>query len=350
VVKLNPAGSGLAYATFLGGSDYDFGYTIAVDGAGSAYVTGYTWSSDFPTTSGAFDRSYNGYWDAFVVKLNPAGSGLAYATFLGGSNDDRGYAIAVDGTGSAYVTGDTKSTDFPTTPGAFDRSHNGYWDAFVVKLNPAGSELAYATFLGGSGEDYSLAIAVDGTGSVYVTGGTGSSDFPTTPGAFDRSHNGGRDAFVAKLNPAGSALAYATFLGGSADDRGTAIAVDGAGSAYVTGDTGSSDFPTTPGAFDRSYHGSGDAFMVKLNPAGSALAYATFLGGSDYDNGQGIAVDGTGSAYVAGWTESSGFPTTPSAFDRSHNGNYDAFVAKLAMGGGGTPGNYTNVFLPMIVR
>ncbi|MCX6029592.1 MAG: SBBP repeat-containing protein, partial [Chloroflexi bacterium] len=227
----------LPYATFLGDSSDDEGSGIAVDGAGSAYVTGYTLSSDFPTTPGAFDSSFNGgSYDAFVVKLNPAGSGLAYATFLGGSSDDFGSSIAVDGAGSAYVTGDTNSSDFPTTPGDFDTSYNGGDDAFAVKLNPTGSALAYAIFLGGSGDDYGNAIAVDAAGSAYVMGSPSSSDLPTTPGAFDTSYTGGGiDAFVVKLNPAGSGLAYATFLGGSGDDWGRAIAVDAAGSAYVTG-------------------------------------------------------------------------------------------------------------------
>ena len=343
VAKLNPAGSGLAYATFLGGSDGDRGDAIAVDGTGSVYVTGDTESSDFPATPGAFDRSHNGYVDAFVVKLNPAGSGLAYATFLGGRYYDFGYAIAVDGTGSAYVAGWTDSSDFPTTPGAFDRSYHGSGDAFVVKLNPAGSGLAYATFLGGSVDDGGRGIAVDGAGSAYVTGVTYSSDFPTTPGAFDRSYNGWYDVFVAKLNPAGSDLAYATFLGGSIDDIGTAIAVDGAGSAYVAGYTRSGDFPTTPGAFNTSHNGGDDVFVVKLNPAGSVLAYATFLGGSSYDGSHAIAVDGAGRAYVTGYTWSSDFPTTPGAFDRSHNGSFDAFVAKLAV-------TKRHLYLPLVLR
>jgi hypothetical protein len=309
------------------------GYAIAVDGAGSAYVTGETQSDDFPTTPGAFDTSLDGYWsDAFVAKLNPAGSGLAYATFLGGSDTDIGFGIAVDGADSAYVTGRTFSSNFPTTPGAFDVSFNGFNDAFVLKLNPAGSGLAYATFLGGSSSntgaaDYGAAIAVDGAGSAYVTGETASSDFPTTPGAFDPSYNG---AFVAKFNPTGSGLVYATFLGGGGTDRGYAITVDGAGSAYVTGETSSSNFPTTPRALDTSLNGSYDAFVAKLNPAGSGLAYATFLGGNSYDYGYAIAVDGAGSAYVAGDTRSSDFPTTSGAFDPSYN-DVDAFVAKLRL-------------------
>lgn len=328
--KLNPAGSGLVYATFLGGSSSDNGRAIAVDGLGNAYVTGNTTSNNFPTTPGAFDRSHNGEMDVFLAKLNQVGSGLVYATFLGGSGLDIGNAVAVDGAGSAYVAGYTRSSDFPTTPSAFDRSHNGDIDAFVAMLNPAGSGLTYATFLGGSDLDMGFAIAVDRTGSAYVTGHTGSSNFPSTPGAFDTGHNGSYDTFVVKLNPAGSGLAYATFLGGGGLEWGGVIAVDGAGSAYVTGSSSSSDFPTTPGAFDTSYNGS-DAFVTKLNRAGSGLAYATFVGGGSPDGGSAIAVDGSGNAYVTGDTRSSNFPTTPGAFDRGYNGGSDAFVTKLAM-------------------
>ena len=264
----------LLYSTFLGGSGYDGGGDIALDAGGAVYVTGSTWSSNFPTTPGAFDPSFNGgYDDAFVTKLNTAGSGLVYSTFLGGSNYDfeRGYAIAVDGTGMAYVTGRTGSSDFPTTPGAFDPSYNGYGDAFVTKLLPDGSGLAYSTFLGGSSAtDWGDSIVVDEAGTAYITGPAGSSDFPTTPGAFDPTcscnpvnHIG--DAFVTKLNADGSGLVYSTFLGGSGHDYGYTIALDGAGAATVTGQTLSTDFPTTPGAFDPSYNGGyGDAFVTRL--------------------------------------------------------------------------------------
>ena len=177
------------------------GYSVAVDDDGAVYVTGDTSSSGFPTTPGAFDTTYNGDWDAFVVKVNPSGTGLAYASFLGGSEYDWGHSIAVDDTGAAYVAGTTESSDFPTTPGAFDTTYDGgTFDAFVVKVNPSGTGLAYATFLGGSDDDRVDGIAVDGTGAAYVTGHTYSSDFPTTPGAFDTTFNGGnQDAFVAKL-------------------------------------------------------------------------------------------------------------------------------------------------------
>ena len=340
VTKLNAAGSGLAYATFLGGSDWDVGSGIAVDAAGAAYVTGSTWSPDFPTTPGAFDTSYNGgYSDVFVTKLNADGSDLVYSTFLGGSE---GRGIAVDAAGAAYVTGWTGSTTFPTTPGAFDPSYNGGTDDFVTKLNAAGSGLVYSTFLGGLSSDVGKGIAVDAAGAAYVTGETYSDDFPTTPGAFDPTPNDGCDAFVAKLNFSGSSLAYATFLGGSyanwwggsSTDVGYAIAVDGSGAAYVTGFTGSRDFPTTPGVFDPTWNGGWDGFVVKLSPSGSFLAYATFLGGMDYDYGNGIAVDAAGAAYVTGYTASTDFPTTSGAFDSTYN-YLDAFVVRLNASGSG---------------
>jgi hypothetical protein len=214
----------LAYSTYLGGSAYDVGFGIALDSAGAAYVAGETQSTDFPTTAGAFDTSSNGS-EAFVTKLNPAGTGLAYSTYLGGSGSDAGRGIAVDSAGAAYVTGETSSTDFPTTAGAFDASLDGVFDAFVTKLDPAGSGLAYSTYLGGSdGEAFGeegRGIAVDSSGAAYVAGGTGSRDFPTTAGAFDTTFTGGsEDAFVTKLNPAGSSLTYSTYFGRDARRRG----------------------------------------------------------------------------------------------------------------------------------
>ena len=325
--------SDLLYSTFLGGSSSDWGGAIAVDESGAAYVTGLTYSSDFPTTTGAFDTTHNGDYDAFVVKLNAAGSGLVYASFLGGTSGDDGYAITVDGSGAAYVTGETASSNFPTTAGAFDATYNGGTDAFVAKFDTAGSGLAYSTFLGGGGSDYGHAIAVDGSGAAYVAGETASSNFPATAGAFDTTHNGGIDAFVTKLNAAGSTLVYSTFLGGIGWDYNSAIAVDWGGAAYIAGETTSSNFPTTSGAFDTTYNGGSDAFVTKLNAAGSALVYSTFLGGSDRDEGHAITVDGAGAAYITGGTESSNFPTTPGAFDTTHNGGIDAFVVKLDTAG-----------------
>jgi hypothetical protein len=343
VTKLNASGSALVYSTFLGGAEEDRGEGIAVRD-GRAYVTGETSSPDYPTTPGAFDRTFNGGFssqicqasslpcDAFVTKLNASGSALVYSTFLGGTGADSGSDIAVDTRGRGYVTGQTDSADYPTTPGAFDRTFNGLnRDAFVTKLNASGSALVYSTFLGGAGNDFGEGIAVR-DGRAYVTGGTAFFDFPTTPGAFDTTWNGGLDAFVTKLNASGSALVYSTFLGGTgADAFSVDVAVDTRGRAYVTGDTSSPDFPTTPGAFDTTWNGT-DAFVTKLNRSGSALVYSTFLGGSDVDIGEGIAVR-EGKAYVTGFTQSADYPTTPGAFDTTLDGGTDALVTKLNASG-----------------
>lgn len=342
VAKLNPAGSVLAYATFLGGSEGDWGYGIAVDGAKAAYITGVTQSSNFPTTSGAYNRTYRGKGDAFVAKLSPTGA-LVYATLLGGSEYDTGNAIAVDDSGIVYVTGGTRSVNFPTTDEAFDTTFGGGTcgtvsspypcpDGFVVKLDASGSALAYATFLGGSNEDEGLDIALDASKAAYVTGNTMSDDFPKTDGAYDQTHNGGDDAFVAKVNPAGSVLAYATFLGGSGADWAAAIAVDATGAAYVTGTTESSNFPTTDGAFDRGYNSAGDVFVAELNPAGSALAYATFIGGGGEDSGFGIAVGADRAMYITGETRSVEFPLTLGAADPMYM-NGEGFLVKLLASG-----------------
>jgi len=338
VTKLNAAGSALLYSTYLGGSGDDVGLGMAVDSAGNAYVTGATVLGNFSTTAGAFDTTSNGGTDAFVTKLNPAGSALLYSTYLGGSLTDQGFGIAVDSAGNAYVTGFLDSANFPTTAGAFDTTINSgdAEDAFVTKLNPAGSALLYSTYLGGSGSDGGLGMAVDSAGNAYVTGFTGSANFPTTAGAFDTTSNGGfDDAFVTKLNPAGSApLVYSSYLGGSGDDQGRGIVVDSGLNAYVTGSTTSADFPTTAGAFDTTSNGGFDAFVTKLNAAGSApLAYSTYLGGSVTDVGNGIAVDSAGNAYVTGASVSTNFPTTAGAFDTTSNGGFDAFVTKLNSAG-----------------
>jgi len=325
VAKVNPSGTALVYAGFLGGSDYDWGSGIAVDSSGNAYVTGETYSSDFPAVVGP-DTGYNGVYDAFVAKVNPSGTALVYAGFLGGSSGDYGYGIAVDSSGNAYVAGKTWSSNFPAAVGP-DTDYNGYGDAFVAKVNPAGTALVYAGFLGGSSYDVGWGIAVDASGNAYVTGWAGSSDFPAVVGP-DTTYNGNGDAFVAKVNPAGTALVYAGFLGGSGGDEGEGIAVDSSGNAYVTGETWSSDFPAVVGP-DTDYNGGDyDAFVAKVNPAGTALVYAGFLGGSDRDYGYGIAVDSSGNAYVAGKTWSSNFPAAVGP-DTSYNGSLDAFVAKV---------------------
>jgi Beta-propeller repeat len=301
----------LIYSTYLGGSDTDSGYGITVDSEGNAYVTGITYSTDFPTKN-PLQAAKAGGFDAFVAKINPTGSALVYSTYLGGSDYDQGKGIAVDSAGNAYVTGATISTDFPTMNPLQPAYGGGQEDAFVAKINPTGSALVYSTYLGGSNVEEGDGIAVDSAGNAHVTGVTGSNDFPTK-NPLQPANGGYWDTFVAKLNPSGSALVYSTYLGGNYYDQGRGIALDSSGKACVTGQTSSTDFPTTPGAFQTVCSGGtacvGDVFVAKMNAAGSALVYSTYLGGSDDDRDNGIAVDSAGNAYVTGQTESTDFPT-----------------------------------------
>jgi Bacterial Ig-like domain (group 3)/Beta-propeller repeat len=335
VSKLNASGTGLVYSTYLGGNNYDYGYGVAVDGSGNAYITGNTVSTNFPTTAGAFQTSFGGgSFDFFVTKLNASGTSLAYSTYLGSDNTSSSiHSIAVDGSGNAYVTGYTTSTNFPTTSGAFQTTLHGGTNAFVTKLNTGGTGLVYSTYLGGNTTDVGESIAVDGSGNAYVTGYTTSTNFPTTSGAFQTSYGEDYDAFVTKLNASGSGLVFSTYLGGISLDVGESIAVDGSGNTYVTGATYSTDFPTTADPLQASFGGgSYDAFITKMNASGTALVYSTYLGGNGYDGGAGIAVDESGNAYVTGDTGSTNFPTTAGAFQTSFSSGYRcAFVAKLAL-------------------
>jgi len=329
VVKLSPDGNTLTYATFIGGFDFDYGNDIAVDNSGYAYTAGVTWSADFPVVVGSFDTEHNDESDAFVAKLNPTGSDLSYSSFVGGDFEDEALAIALAGASYAYVVGYTASDNFPVTTGAYDTTPNGDFDVFAAKFNTTGSDLDYATFLGGNNSDYGRSIVVDDSLYAYVTGETISNDFPSTSGAFDETHNGDLDAFVVKLNPEGSDLDYASFLGGANSDIGYGIFLDDSLYTYVTGETFSAGFPTTAGAFDVTYNDNGDAFVAKLNPAGSALDYASFLGGLDSDIGYDIVLDSSRCAYLTGITGSPNFPTTQAAFDTDYNGDRDVFVVKL---------------------
>ncbi len=344
VTKLNPTGSGLVYSTYLGGTGEDQGLGISVDSSGNAYVIGRTNSTNFPTTTTAFQTLFGGGdADAFVTKLNSAGTGLLYSTYLGGSGQDIGNSIAVDSIGNAYVTGQTSSgvsgtTSFPTTTGAFRPTYlGGSSDAFASKINPSlvgAASLVYSTYLwGGAGSDFSFGIAVDASFNAYLTGQTNTTGIATS-GAFQTILGGSSDAVVAKLNPLGSALLYLTYLGGSGFDFGNGIAVDGSGNAYVTGQAGSSDFPTSIGAVQTTFGGGVDAFVTKVNPSGSGLVYSTFLGGSSNDAGTGIGVDGSGNAFVTGLTLSSNFPAgnAPSGACAGTCGtgaSFDAFVTEV---------------------
>ncbi len=334
VTKLNATGTGLLYSTYIGGSSWDEGFGIAVDGGGNAYVTGRTGSTDYDITPGAFQTTNGGAWyDVFVTKLNATGTGLVYSTYIGGSGDEWSDGIAVDGSGNAYVTGVTGSTDYDITPGAFQTTNEGGGDAFVTKLNAAGTGLVYSTYLGGSSHDEGRDIAVDGSGNAYVTGYTTSIDYDITPGAFQTTFGGGiSDVFVTKLNPTGTSLLYSTYIGGNSDDEGYGIAIDGSGNAYVIGTTSSTDYDITPGAFQTTNGGGYDVFVTKLNTTGTGLLYSTYIGGSSSDLGNGIALDGSGNAYVTGDTYSTDYDITPGAFQTTHGDvgtYYDVFVTKL---------------------
>ena len=341
VAKLSADGSALVYSTFIGGSGDDAAYGIAVDSSGCAYVAGATTSSDFPTPTG-YDTTYNGFGDAFVAKLDTAGSQLVYSTFLGGPLDaDEARGIAVDQSGYAFATGRTESWDFPVTPGVLDTTYNddgnGYADAFVTKISPSGLALAYSTFLGGSkGADEGRSVALDSSGCAYVAGSTSSSNFPT-PTGYDTTHNGETDVFVSKLDATGSALVYSTFIGGAGSEWAYGLALDPAGCAYIVGSTYClfpPRFPVTPAAYDTTANGSFDAIVTKLDSSGMTLAYSTFLGGSGFDVAYAVAVDSSGRAHVAGATLSPNFPVTPLAYDTIFGGdNFDAFVTKLNSAG-----------------
>ncbi len=323
----------MIYSTFLGGSSADQGRGIAVDSSGNAYVVGLTSSTNFPTMNALQPANSGGSVDAFVAKLNPAGSALVYSTYLGGSGEDFANGIAVDSSDNVYMTGNTASTDFPVKNPLQPGNGGGQFDAFVTKLNSTGSALVYSTYLGGSAYDGGNAIAVDPSGDAYITGGSSSTDFPVVNAL--QPYGGNEDAFMAKLNPAGSALVYSTYLGGNSYDFGYGIAVDSVGNAYVSGWTESTNFPVTSGAFQTIYGGGGtDAFVSKLNSAGSALIYSTYLGGNNYDFSSAIAVDSSGNAYVTGSTASTNFPTK-NPLQPAYGGNNDAFVTKLNSAGSG---------------
>ena len=337
----------LVYSTYLGGSSIDGASSIAVDAAGNAYVAGSTLSADFPVSAGAAFPIARGDFDVFIAKLDANGSGLVYSTYLGGSGRDRLNAMALDVAGNVYVAGQTESLDFPVVNALQSAYGGGFTDGFAAKLDPSGSTLLYGTYLGGSGGEDVRGIAVDSSARAYLTGSTGSVNFPTSPGAFQTTLRGVDDAFVVKLDPALSgaqSLVYATFLGGNNfnlahppsilgpdSDRATAIAVDAVGNAHVAGSTLSSDFPVV-NAVQPVINDFRDAFVTKLNASGTALVYSTFLGGTQTDEAFSIAVDAAGNAYVTGFAGHD-FPVHNALQPTSHQFLTEAFVTKLDASG-----------------
>lgn len=351
VTKLSADGSALVYSTYLGGNNEDDGVAIAVDANGSAYVTGLTSSMNFPTATPLQPNYGGGPFDAFITKMSVDGSMLTYSTFLGAGDDDEGLAIAVDGSGRAYVGGATASVGFPTTPGAIQPAYGGGpFDGFLSLVSTDGSVLSYSTFLGGERNDGVQAIAVDSGGNTSATGYTNSSSFPTMA-PFQPALGGGTcgippntfpcfDAFATKLNSGGS-LVYSTYLGGNDQDFGHGIAVDTDGNAYIAGQTQSLNFPLASPVQMTYGGGLRDAFVTKLTPDGSALVFSTYLGGGDMDRGFAISIDAARNAYVTGITRSTDFPTV-GAFQPMFGGGTcgtppdthpcnDAFVAKVSL-------------------
>ena len=328
VAKLNAAGDGLDYCTYLGGSGYEDAYIAAVDSYGNAYVAGRTQSLDFPTENPAQPTYGGGDFDAFVAKLHPNGNALIYSTYIGGSGEEIG-GVAVDASHNATVAGLTASADFPTM-NALQPTFGGIRDAFVTKFSPTGATV-YSTYLGGDGDDNG-GVAADAAGNAYVAGWTTSTNFPTV-NPLQSTKRGYLDVFVAKLNPTGSALVYSTYLGGSGNDiTYGSITVDGSGNVAVTGETDSTDFPTVNPA--QPYLGGfTDGFVAKLNSTGSALVYSTYLGGSSNDYPRGIAVDASANVYVSGTTQSTDFPTENPLQSTHGGGTSDAFVSKLSSTG-----------------
>jgi len=330
VCKLNSQGSELIYATYIGGDHIDMGKSIVVDSSNNAYITGYTYSTDFPVTDSSYDTDHTGDSEAFVCKLNEDGTDLVYSTFIGGDYIESGNGIALDLLNNAYITGWTASQDFPTTEGCFDETHNGGDEAFVCKLNLWGTDLSYSTFLGdGGGSD----IEVDFWGYAYITGST--TYIPTTDGCYDNSSNGKLDVFYCRLNLFGSDLDFSTYVGGSEDDYPLGLELDSNNEAYITGRTLSTDFPNSTGCYDNSSNGNEDIFVLKLIDDASELGFSTYIGGSDVEWGTDLALDGQNNIYITGYTKSLDFPTVRGSMDESYNGNLswgfwgDAFIIKL---------------------
>jgi len=338
----------VVYSGFLGGAGDDIGHAIVVDETGATYVTGETASGNFPVEVGP-DPTFHGSRDAFVAKVWPSGATLAYAGYLGGTGNDRGWGIAIDGEGAAYVVGNTTSSGFPIVGGLDPTFNGGGADAFLTKVSPNGVSLVYSGFLGGASDETAYAIAVDDSGAAYVTGSTRSWDFPVVVGP-GLSYSSNHDVFILKVDPPGESLVYSGLLGGTLEEYGYAITVDASGAAYVAGTTKSTTFPTVVGP-DLTPNGDRDAFVLKVAPSGASLEFSGFLGGSNADEGRGIALDDEGAIFVAGETNSTNFPTLVGP-DTSHNGGgSDGFITKIAASGesllysgyiGGSSGDWAN--------
>jgi hypothetical protein len=329
VTKLSSDGRTLIYSAFFPSGAVEGSRTgLAVDDKGYVYLSGATSNRSFPVKN-AFQKTIKGRADAFFLKLTPNGKGLVFSSYLGGSESDECQRLVLDASGSLFLTGQTLSLDYPILK-AYQKTHKGQYDIFVSKFAPDGKTLIYSTYLGGSGYEYGNALAIDGQGAAYIAGATEGEDFPIKNAFQPKKGGGPKDGFIAKLSSAGDELVYSSYLGGSSEDVCYAVAVDSAGAAYLTGLTDGS-FPLK-NAFQKIRKGSSDAFIAKVAPDDSSLVYSTFLGGSGFDRGGGIAVDGAGKAYIAGYTGSRNFPLK-NPYQSVLKGSYDAFLSVFAPNG-----------------
>lgn len=329
VVKLNADGT-YNKAVALGTADA-FGRDIALDATGNPYVAGQAITATaIQSTTGAYDTSFNGGYDVFVIKFSSTLT-KSYATYLGGdSYQEDVYGIAIDNQGNVYLVGETASLNFPKKGPLYQTFSGGTADAFLIKLKPAGTganDLIYSFYLGGQGWDQGNGLALDSGGNAYLTGWTNSTNFPLV-GAFDTSTDASKDIFVTKVSTDGTSLIYSTLLGGSSNELYSAIAIDSSTNAYITGRTSSIDFPVL-GGFQSTLTGSSDAFVAKINPAGNKLTYSTYLGGGGSDIGYSLKVGSGSNVFVVGETASNNFLTTTGAYDTTYAGSSDAFVVKL---------------------
>jgi hypothetical protein len=322
----------VSFGTRLGGTETEGAGDIDRDQIGSLYITGYTYGG-FPLKN-PYQSSWNGSTDVFVAKLD-SDNGLIFSTYIGGNESDSARGIAVDSTGNSYVTGHTRSPNFPTL-NAFNETYSETTDSFLFKLDGMG-QLVYSTYFGGNGSDVANAIDVDGVGNAYICGVTYSHNLPTC-NAFMDSYTPGHwagDAFIAKFNPAGESLNFSTYIGGSWKDEAYDLVVDNNGYSYVVGMVNSIDFPTTSGAFDPSYNGDGESFVLKLNETGNGLEYCSFLGGTDHEWALAVDVDAEGYCYTTGWTDSEDFPVKNAAFSTNFSSGQvnDVFITKFNTNG-----------------